>query len=147
MNSAYFWLAVGLVLMIAEVVTPGFILFFFGLAAVLVGLLSFIPDVAVSGTLQLLLFAVLSVATLLLLRRQMKALFTGRSRNGQSEIDDALVGRHAVVTERIAAPRDGKVEVNGVLWSATAAEDIEAGAPVEVVGREGLTLRVRPRVS
>ena len=147
MNSAYFWLAVGLVLMIAEVVTPGFILFFFGLAAVLVGLLSFIPDVAVSGTLQLLLFAVLSVATLLLLRRQMKAIFTGRSRNGQPEIDDALVGRHAVVTERIAAPRDGKVEVNGVLWSATAGEAIEAGEPVEVVGREGLTLRVRPRVS
>lgn len=147
MNSAYFWLAVGLVLMIAEVVTPGFILFFFGLSAVLVGLLSFIPAIAVSGTLQLLLFAVLSVATLMLLRRQMKALFTGRSRNGQPEIDDALVGRHAVVTERIAAPRDGKVEVNGVLWSATAGEAIEAGAPVEVVGREGLTLRVRPRVS
>ena len=40
MNSAYFWLAVGLVLMIAEVVTPGFILFFFGLAAVLVGYLT-----------------------------------------------------------------------------------------------------------
>ena len=146
MESSYFWLAVGLVLMIAEVVTPGFILFFFGLAAVLVGLLAFIPAIAVSGTLQLLLFAVLSVVTLLLLRRQMKALFTGRSRNGQQEIDDALVGRHAVVTERIAAPLDGKVEVNGVLWSATAGAAIEAGAPVEVVGREGLTLRVRPRV-
>lgn len=147
MNGAYFWLAVGLVLMIAEVVTPGFILFFFGLAAVLVGLLSFIPAVAASGTLQLILFAALSVATLLLLRRQMKALFTGRSRNGQPEIEDALLGRHAVVTERIAAPRDGKVEVNGVMWTATAGEVIEAGTPVEVVGREGLTLRVRPRVA
>ena len=147
MESSYFWLAVGLVLMIAEVVTPGFILFFFGLAAVLVGLLAFIPAIAVSGTVQLLLFAVLSVVTLLLLRRQMKALFTGRSRNGQPEIDDALLGRHAVVTERIAAPLDGKVEVNGVSWSATAVDVIEPGAPVEVVGRDGLTLRVRPRVS
>ena len=147
MNSAYFWMAVGLVLMIAEVVTPGFILFFFGLAAVIVGVLAFIPAIGASGTWQLILFATLSVVTLLLLRRQMKALFTGRSRNGQPEIDDALVGRHAVVTERIAAPRDGKVEVNGVSWSATAGEVIEAGAPVQVVGREGLTLRVRSRES
>jgi inner membrane protein len=147
MNTAYFWLVVGLVLMIAEVVTPGFILFFFGLSAVIVGLLSFIPFIAASGTWQLLLFAVLSVTTLLLLRRQMKALFTGRSRNGQHEINDAFVGHHAVVTERIAPPKDGKVEANGVSWSATAGEIIDAGTPVEVVSRQGLTLSVRPRVS
>lgn len=133
----------GFVLMTAEVVTPGFILFFFGLAAVLVGILCFIFPL--SETVQLLLFAVLSVLTLLTLRKQMKALFTGRSRADVAEIDDACVGQHAVVTTRIAAPVDGKVELNGTSWTATSAEVLETGVQVEVVGRDGLTLTVRRR--
>ncbi len=146
MAPPYFWLALGLMLMIAEVVTPGFVLFFFGVSAILVGLLCFIPAIAASSTWQLLLFAAFSIVTLLLLRRHVKNIFTGRSSNGQQEVEDPLVGSHAVVMERIDEPRDGKVELNGVMWSATADQIIEAGVPVEVVGRDGLTLRVRPRV-
>ncbi len=143
MKPQYFWLAMGFILMTAEVVTPGFILFFFGLAAVLVGVVCFIFPL--SETWQLLLFAVLSIATLLTTRKQMKALFTGRSRADGAEIDDACVGQHAVVTARIAAPADGKVELDGTSWTATSAEVLEAGAQVEVIGREGLTLTVRRR--
>ena len=65
-------------------------------------------------------------------------------------LDDVLPALKEQVAEYLSgipAPQDGKVEVNGVSWSATADEVIEAGAPVGVVGRDGLTLRVRPRVS
>ena len=141
-----FWLVLGLMLMIAEVVTPGFILFFFGLSAILVGLLCFIPPIAAFGTLQLILFAVFSVATLMLLRRHVREIFTGRIRDGQPDSDDPLIGSHAVVTERINEPHDGKIELTGGMRSATADEIIEAGVPVEVVGLYGLTLRVRPWV-
>lgn len=142
-KDQYFWLALGFFLMTAEVVTPGFILFFFGLAAVLVGVLCFI--LPLSLTMQLLLFAGFAVVSLLTLRKQMKAIFTGRSRDGAGGLDDACIGRHAVVTARIATPADGKVELNGVSWSASAGEVLEAGVPVEVIGREGLTLTVRRR--
>lgn len=143
MKAEYFWLVLGFVLMTLEVVTPGFILFFFGLAAVLVGVVCFL--LPLSETMQLLLFAVLSIVTLLTLRKQMKALFTGRSRGNVAEIDDACVGQHAVVLSRIAAPADGRVELNGTSWTATSAEVLEAGVHVEVVGRDGLTLTVRRR--
>ena len=139
-QAEYFWLAIGFILMTAEVVTPGFILFFFGLAAVLVGVLCFF--IPLSETLQLLLFAAFSIVTLLTLRKQMKSLFTGRS---TASFDDVCIGSHATVTSRIAAPLDGKVELNGVLWNATADEVLEAGTPVEVVDRAGLSLTVRRR--
>ena len=143
MEAKYFWLALGFVLMTAEVVTPGFILFFFGLSALGVGILCFIFPL--SDTFQLLFFAVLSVLSLLTLRRQMKALFTGRSREVAAGIDDPCLGGHAVVTERIAPLGGGKVELNGVAWAATAAETLEAGTQVEVVARDNLTLTVRRR--
>jgi membrane-bound serine protease (ClpP class) len=38
----------------------------------------------------------------------------------------------------------GKVFVRGELWNAVAEEPVSAGQAVEVVGQEGLTLRVRP---
>ncbi len=40
------------------------------------------------------------------------------------------------------APR-GKVFVHGEIWDAVAEEPVAAGEPVEVVGIEGLTLKVR----
>ncbi len=144
-NAQYFWLLLGIVLMTAEVVTPGFILFFFGLAGILVGIVCFIFP-SLSGSLQLLLFAIFAVVSLLLLRKHVKSLFTGRSRDGaSSSLDDACIGRQALVLERIAAPHTGKVELDGVSWNATADEVLEPDTPVEIVAREGLTLTVRRR--
>lgn len=40
---------------------------------------------------------------------------------------------------------DGRVEIQGETWSAVAETTIDAGAHVEVVGAEGLVLRVRHR--
>lgn len=41
------------------------------------------------------------------------------------------------------APR-GKVFVSGELWEAVAEDRVAAGDPVEVIGRQGLKLQVRP---
>jgi membrane protein implicated in regulation of membrane protease activity len=74
----------------------------------------------------------------------MQGLFKGRSRvNGSiAGVDDACLGQHAIVSERIAPLVEGKVELNGVSWSATAEETLEVGVPVKVVDRQGLTLTV-----
>ncbi len=144
MPPAIFWLVMGMVLLITEVVTPGFVIFFFGLAAVIVGLLIwFIPSLP--WTWQLILFAILSVSSLLTVRRSLRRMFDGRRSNGAQGIDDTCLGRHVAVIEAIAPPREGKVEMNGTSWTAVAAEPLEAGATAEVVGREGLTLTVKRR--
>lgn len=53
-----------------------------------------------------------------------------------------MVGRHALVVEGLK-PR-GLVRLDGEVWNAEAAEQVDVGAEVVVIGVEGLTLRVRP---
>ena len=56
---------------------------------------------------------------------------------------EALVGRKAVVVSGLEPT--GTVRLNGEAWRATAEGDwIAVGASVEIVGVEGVTLRVRP---
>ncbi|MDX1660586.1 MAG: nodulation protein NfeD [Gemmatimonadota bacterium] len=55
---------------------------------------------------------------------------------------EGLVGERGVVRRRIDPL--GKVAVHGEIWTARAAEPIETGTSVEVVGAEGLTVEVRP---
>lgn len=55
---------------------------------------------------------------------------------------EGLVGKRGVA--RAALAPSGRVFVHGELWNAVAEEPVAAGAPVEVVAVEGLTLRVRP---
>jgi membrane-bound serine protease (ClpP class) len=54
----------------------------------------------------------------------------------------AMLGRRALVIEGLN-PR-GRVRLDGEVWNAEAAGQVEVGAEVEVTGVEGLTLRVRP---
>ncbi len=51
---------------------------------------------------------------------------------------------HESGVARSALDPKGKVFVHGEIWNAVAEGTIEAGQPVEVVGMEGMTLRVRP---
>ncbi|HVR28234.1 MAG TPA: nodulation protein NfeD [Thermoanaerobaculia bacterium] len=60
----------------------------------------------------------------------------------------ASTGREGMVSERGVARTDlaphGKVSVHGEIWDAVADAPVGAGQPVEVVGVEGLLLRVQP---
>jgi membrane protein implicated in regulation of membrane protease activity len=138
----YFWLILGVVLLTMEVLTPGFVIFFFGVAAVLVGVICWLAKP--SDAWQMILFAGLSVVLLLTLRRRARAVLAGRRRNGGEGIDDACVGRRAVVTAPVGPPpREGRVELGGTGWNAVADEALEPGAVVVVTARDGLTLTVR----
>ncbi len=138
----YFWLILGVVLLTMEVLTPGFVIFFFGVAAMLVGVICWLAKP--SEAWQMILFAGLSVVTLLTLRRRVRTILDGRRRNGGEGIDDVCVGRRALVTVPVGPPpREGRVELDGTGWNAVADEAIEAGAAVVVTARNGLTLTVR----
>jgi membrane-bound serine protease (ClpP class) len=54
----------------------------------------------------------------------------------------ALVGRHALVVERLAPA--GRVRIDGEVWNAVAEAAAETGSEVKILGTDGLTLRVRP---
>jgi membrane protein implicated in regulation of membrane protease activity len=138
----WMWLAAGLVLVVAELATPGgFVIIFFGIAALLVGVLGLL-GVVTSATIQFLLFSLLSVGSLALLRKRLQS----RLRTPAASNVDSLIGDLAIPQERLSPGVVGRVEVRGSSWSArnTSSVTIDVGQRARVAGVDGLTLAVVP---
>lgn len=134
------WLFLGVALMILEVMTPGFVFFFFGLSALTVSLVVWLAP-GLAEPWQWLLFSGLSIIYILLMRKWIKSLFDGKKEVSESP-DDPFVGKTVPVTEAIAPNRPGRVEFSGTNWTAEADTDIAAGAIVRIVRQKNLTLYV-----
>ena len=143
-GCGWLWLYAGAVLMLAELLAPGFVVFFFGLSAASVGLCRFAFGEALTPTWQLAAFSAFSVVYLLVLRRWMKRIFTGAVTTSATDFEDDMSGRPAKVTAAIEPPKTGRVMVGDAEWTASAATAIAAGADVRVVSRNNLTVQVEP---
>jgi membrane protein implicated in regulation of membrane protease activity len=138
----WMWLAAGLVLVVAELATPGgFVIIFFGIAALVVGVLGLL-GVVTSPALQFLLFSVLSVGSLAILRGRLQS----KLRTPSSVAVDSLIGDLAIPQERLSPGVVGRVEVRGSSWTArnTSAVTLDVGQRARVAGVDGLTLAVIP---
>jgi len=139
----WYWLVLGLLLVVAEMATAGgFYIIFFGIGATVVGLLASF-DLAGPLWTQLLLFSAISVGSLLLFRRR---LLTWLQKEPQSPPVDALVGEIGVASEDLAPGTVGRVELRGTPWSArnTTNAVLARGARIRVVKVDGLTVDVEP---
>ena len=137
------WLLIGLGLMFLELMLPGLIVIFFGLAAMIVGGLCFFVELTINQ--QLGIFIIASLLLLVLLRGLLRKVFRGHAL-GAAGIEGNLsefVGERAVVKQAIAPKRPGKVEFHGSHWAATADGAIEEGATVEIIGQDNITLKVK----
>lgn len=141
----YVWIIVGVVIMSMELFLPGFILCFFGLGAILTGLLKMFLPMGINA--QLVLFAALSIVLLVSFRRYAQGYFTGRvsNKNPAGAAMETHSGETAIVAEDIIpnSPH-GKVEFHGTFWNADADVEIKKGAKVTIVERHDLTLKVKP---
>lgn len=136
------WLAFGIVLAILELVTPGgFYFLFFGVSAIAVGLLSGL-GVTAEAWVEVMLFSILSVVSLLLFRKPLLQKFHPLISDNQV---DSLVGETAMALEDIAASGFGKVELRGAAWNACNNGDrpLSPGQRCTVERIEGLSLWVR----
>ena len=142
--TAYGWLLVGLVLLVAELLVPGsLVLLFFGVAAIAVGLLDLV-GLGAAAWAEVLEFSVLSVAMLVLLRGPLQRRIERRREwRGGGEID-TLVGEIARLAGALAPGEVGSAELRGTVWvvRSASAEPLEAGQRCRVVGVNGLTLAV-----
>jgi len=112
----WYWMVLGLILLGAEMTTPGgFYIIFFGLSALMVGTLAGL-DVVLADWLQWLLFSVIAVGSLLLFRGPLMAAVKSGP-NGSPQVD-SMVGEVAIPLDRIAVGDIGKVELRGTTWSA-----------------------------
>ncbi len=137
------WSLVGILLLLLEFVMPGLIIFFFGVGALAVAVVCLFVDIGVN--VQLLIFIGVSVFSLVLLRKWLKGIFMGyvsSKQNSGANIDE-FVGERVVVKEKITPNLPGKIELHGTNWQATADEEIDEGAVVEIVGKDNITVRVK----
>ena len=142
LSPVWLWMYAGAFLMLAELASPGFVVFFFGLAAATVSLLKWMfPSLPLWG--QLAAFSVLSILYLLVLRKYLKKVFTG-DRQESSSINNEYIGRVGRVVEVVRPDVPGRILLGDAEWTAKAATRLEPGTEVRVVSQENLTLRVEP---
>jgi inner membrane protein len=132
------WLIFGLVLMTLELVAPGVFLFWLGLAALLVGLVSF--AIHPSWQLQLLMFAAFATAAVPLWRRIARQKPGENSHPFLNRRADALVGRVFTLDKPIIDGA-GTVRIDDTIWR-VAGPDAPAGSRVKVVQADGASLTV-----
>ncbi|HUU15996.1 MAG TPA: NfeD family protein [Sedimentisphaerales bacterium] len=138
------WFLIGLALLVMEFALPGLIIAFFGVGAWIVALVCLITDIGINT--QLIIFIVSSVLSLLFLRRWLKGVFLGHtvSKQNLAENLEEFIGQKAVVKETIKPKTGGKVEFHGTNWLAEADEEIAEETVVEIIGKENITLKVKP---
>ena len=142
LSPVWLWMYAGAFLMLAELASPGFVVFFFGLAAATVSLLKWMfPSLPLWG--QLAAFSVLSILYLLVLRKYLKKVFTGDKQESPS-IDNEHIGRVGRVVEVVRPDVPGRILLGDAEWTAKAATRLEPGTEVRVVAQENLTLAVEP---
>jgi len=145
LSAGWIWLYIGGFLMLAELMAPGFVVFFFGLAAATVGLLMLVlPESFHLGLAwQLALFSFFSILYLVTLRRYVKSVFLGDA-DDAGTLSGEYVGRLGRVVEQIRPEAPGRVLVGDAEWSAASDRMIDAGIEVKVVAQKNLTLTVVP---
>ncbi|CAN5120019.1 NfeD family protein [soil metagenome] len=138
------WTILGIALIIAEIFTFGFVLFWFGIgafAAVLASLLGF------GFGLQFLVFAAVSIGLTVMSRKIFANFYEHGDENLIKMGIDTLPGQiGTVIAESKGALKEGAVKVYGSTWTAFPADSstiLVEGEKVEVVRVEGASIYVR----
>jgi len=140
-----FWIVLGVGLIIAEIFTLGFVLFWFGLGA-LAAALAALLGVGMVG--QFAIFAIVSVGFTVMSRTIFSKYLSRREEDTVKMGVDALPGKIGTVTNASAgALNEGAVRVYGSVWTAFPFDDetkLIEGEKVEVVSVKGSSIYVRP---
>lgn len=141
-SAVLIWFLIGLAMMLLEFAIPGLIVIFFGAGAWVLAILTAIFPSMVLWV-QLMLFTIISVVSLLLLRKQLKKHFFSDQEGAESEGLDDYIGRKAIV-EKAIVKGEGKVLYRGTSWDAFADEDIPEGTTVRIIDKDSIRLKVEP---
>lgn len=142
MSCGWIWMYVGAFLMLLEVMSPGFVIFFFGLSAMTVGLVRLVVGEPFTMTWQFAAFSGFSLVYLLFLRKWVTGIFSGFSTTSRTDFGHEAVGRVGKVSAAIDPPRQGRVVLGDSEWTAEADKPIAAGTDVRVVAQNNITMKV-----
>jgi len=127
------WFLAGTAIMLVELAVPGFVIVFFGLGCWGASVVAFFsPN---SYTAQVAVFVIVSVASLMTLRRVAMRIFVGRSEGqGTEDLGNVPLGARITLDQDLEAGQVGRVRFRGTMWDAIAEDRISAGSAAEIIG-------------
>ncbi len=138
------WLIIAGVCLIIEIVTVGFFVFWFAIAALITALLSlFIHNIIAQAT----IFIIISVI-LIFLTKPLTDKITKKDKVATNV--NALIGQEGIVIKEInsGSNKIGQVKILGDTWSAVTTNDftnaIPVGSTVKILKIDGVNLIVEP---
>lgn len=138
------WVILGISLIVAEIFTLGFVLFWFGIGALVAAFLGYL---GFGIGIQFLAFALTSIILTLLSRQIFHNKFLNRSGKDLKTGIDALPGQIGTVTTGSKGSlNSGEVKVYGSIWTAfpeAGEKPLLEGEKVEVVEVKGASIYVR----
>lgn len=147
LSASHIWLIVGLIMLLAELVSVTIVFIFIALGALITALLVFVGILDQTDTLlQIVTFAVSSLLTMLLLRKRAKGWVNKSSKDGDYT---EYAGESAMVIKDIPASGEGRIFYRGAEWIALSATHtpIAAGTKVLIERTEGIKLYVKESIT
>jgi membrane protein implicated in regulation of membrane protease activity len=138
LHPGWIWAIGGLVLLIAEIVAPGFFLVFLGVAAIATGLFTLLFDLGLAP--QLILFVIYTALAVLVGKRWYAEPDHADQSIGLNKPSDRMVGKSVLVVDPVDE-HGGRVRVGDGEWSARGGP-AAAGQRVRVRAVEGNCLLV-----
>jgi membrane protein implicated in regulation of membrane protease activity len=139
-DPGWLWLIGGVLLLIAEVIAPGFFLVFIGAAAIAAGLFTVLFGLGLGA--QLALFALYAVLAVLVGRRFYANAATAGSTVLLNDPERRLVGKVVTVVVDVDE-HHGRVRLGDSEWSARGGPGA-VGERVRITGVDGNCLKVEP---
>lgn len=133
-NIATIWLILGVLLLLSEFLIPGFTIFFFGVGGLITSLVVYIIEPLQDIIwLQILIFALISIITLITLRKHFNTSLKG---DIYKERDD-YTGKTCKVIETVKKEIPGRIKYQGTTWSALSEEKtIKKGQEAIIIGKK-----------
>jgi len=135
----WIWLSAGLLLMLAELLTPGgFYFLFFGVGACAAAVAALVTD---SAIVQAIVFAAVSIVSLVVFRKPLLE----RLQKSKGAAVDQIAGEVAIASADIAPGEIGSAELRGTTWKArnVSGVTLKSGTRCAVEKVDGLMLIVR----
>lgn len=144
--EALYWLIAGIILSVIEIVTPGFVVIWFGLSAIVVSICAYLG--IENLTAQVIIFSISSLTLTALSRTIFKKYFFKVSPGSKIKSSlEKLIGSTGIVIEEINNNESkGRVLVNSENWSARSINNkiITVGTKICVVKIDGIKLIIEP---
>ena len=140
LEPGWLWLIGGVVLLIAEVIAPGFFLVFIGAAAMAAGLFTLLFDLPIAF--QFVLFTVYAIIAVMIGRKVYANAAVDSTDPLLNDRSARLVGKSVTVIEAVDE-HSGRVRVGDSEWSARGGPG-RPGERVRITGVDGNCLLVEP---